>query len=137
MSAVLNRQENSIARPDRITSLRFVDATELCLLALEGFDGIEDYEGLLANPSDLSEVKSRLEKLFDADDPESTLYMVDGWFNKVACAGKGEGTFSQPAIEVFEFITTAGFHCCIFRGFSDEHEACSLAAREVVSSYLN
>ena len=135
MSSVLQQQSNTVTPPLKISNLRFVDATQQCLDGLQGFGGVENYAGVLADPSDLASAKAKLEELFIGDKPEDTLIVIDGWFNADLCPS-GKVGFSEPAREMFSFVTSFGFHAVIFRGHDDGEKSCGLAVREVVQSYL-
>ena len=133
-TAIKDKMVNSIPKPEPISAVRFIDATKGCLKSLESI-GLRDYRGFLADPKNLDKVKAELEQCLTGDSTEETLVLIDGWFDDDVCGNK-DSTFSEPAIEVFNFVSQLGFHAVIYRGYSDESEACSLAAREVVTSYL-
>jgi hypothetical protein len=136
MSAVLQVRANDKSTPKTLKNLRFVDATSDCLDNPSLSKMVANYEGVLADPRDLTGAKQALEHLFIGDDPSETLIIIDGWFDESICP-PGKNNFSPPALEMFRFVTDHGFHAVVFRGEDDGREACSLAALEVVQGYLS
>lgn len=133
-SAVKKRTFNGLEIKYPVKNVVLVDATSECFEPFEGRKDLEFFP-VLVNPSDNVDGFSKLHQALENLNPEETIVLTDGWFNRTAC-GKIADSYSEVALSYYNEATNLGYPAEIFLGWSDSPKACSLAATEALSAYI-